>query len=519
MRLTVSDPGDTQRILLRQTWPVDLAPGAQQAYQQTLQESDWPNRPLTVEAELLVQGEVVDRLVHELHVWHPMGREHAIQIRDGSFVRDGQRWKAHGVNYMPSSGIGLWNGQYFEHWLGRGAYDPAVIDRDLRRIQQLGLNSVSVFIYRQSLEAQHLLDFLRRCQQLGLRVNLSLRPGTPMEFRWQDMRELIEHYRMAEDATIMAYDLAWEPSHFDHRHQQRYAQAWAEWLMAQYGGLDQAEAAWGVPAPRDGGQLTVPPMQQLIQDGPWRPMVVDYRRFLDELVSQKYRAARRLVRTVDDWHPVSFRMQHAGDPTHLTEQLLPYDFAGLIAAVDIWEPEAYGRIGPWERVRPGHFTAAYARLCDPGKPVVWAEAGYTVWDPQSQRADPGRLEDAAAFYRDFYRLLCESGADGVFFWWFPGGLRLNENSDFGILNPDGTDRPVTQVIRQLGPQFLAAPKPPSPDVWLQVDRAADPRGLPGVYEALAEAYWQALANGHTPGLQWQPGAEPALSTSAPSDPR
>jgi len=87
------------------------------------------------------------------------------------------------VNYMPSSGIGLANGQYFENWVGRGAYDPEVIERDLRRVKAMNLNAVSVFIHHESLGAQHLLDLLRRCEALGLHVNQSLRPGTPMAFQ------------------------------------------------------------------------------------------------------------------------------------------------------------------------------------------------------------------------------------------------------------------------------------------------------------------------------------------------
>ena len=73
-------------------------------------------------------------------------------------------------------------------------------------------------------------------------------------------------------------------------------------------------------------------------------------------------------------------MQHAGDPTHNAPGLLPYDFWGLRHAVDIWEPEAYGRIGDWERVKAGRFTADYARLCNPNLPIVWAEIGNSVWD-------------------------------------------------------------------------------------------------------------------------------------------
>ncbi|MBU6402032.1 MAG: hypothetical protein KGS61_17075, partial [Verrucomicrobia bacterium] len=419
----------------------------------------------------------------------------------------GQPWKAHGVNYMPSSGIGV-TGDYFEFWLDRGAYDPAVIERDLERIRAMGLNAVSVFVYHRELPAQHLLDFLRRCQALGLHVNQSLRPGTPLDFHWSQMKELIEFFRLAQNDTIFAYDLAWEPSHFDHAHQQHaYGADWQTWVRHRYGDLAAATRAWDTPAPIEDGRLAVPPMSELTHDGPWRKLVADYRAFLDQLLGGKYAAARRLVQSIDPHHAVSFRMQLAGDPTFNAESLLPYDFYGLAHAVDLWEPEAYGRIGDWDKVKAGEFTAAYARLCDPAKPLVWAEMGYNVWDLSRMQPDPRKLEFGQQFYRDFYRMLRESGADGVFFWWYPGGFRVNEQSDFGIINPDGTDRTITSVIRAEGPRFLAAPKPPAPNDRIAIDRDADARGLFGAYQQIERQYWQARAAGKIPGLAWAPKPE------------
>jgi len=266
-------------------------------------------------------------------------------------------------------------------------------------------------------------------------------------------------------------------------------------------------AGFALPA---GQWAALPPMAQLLADGPWRRRIADYRAFLDELLHERYAEARRLVRSVDAHHPVSFRMQLAGDPTFQSENLLPYDFWGLAGAVDLWEPEAYGRLGDWERVKAGEFTAAYARLCAPGQPLVWAEMGCSVWDSSAGGPAPAKLEFAAQFYRDFYRVLRESGADGIFFWWYPGGLRVNEQSDFGILNPDGTDRAVTRVIREEGARFLAAPKPPAPTRCWRVDRDRDARGLFGIYEAVKGDYWRARAAGENVGLTWQrvPGAKP-----------
>jgi hypothetical protein len=464
-----------------------------------------------VSASLSLGGTVIDGLRHDLGVWEPQAKPQFIEARDGGFWLRGKPWKVHGVNYMPSSGIGLANGQYFEYWLGRGAYDPAVIERDLRRIKAMNLNAVSVFVHHESLGAQHLLDLLRRCEALGLHVNQSLRPGTPMDFRWREMKELIEYFKLAQNDTVFAYDLAWEPSHGDYGQQERaYAGRWNQWVTKRYGSVPAAEKVWGMPAPRErtnSPAINVPSMQQLTRDGDWRKLVSDYRLFLDDLLREKYSAARQLVKSSDPHHAVSFRMSNAGDPLYNWDAALPYDFYGLADAVDVWEPEAYGRIGDWERVRAGDFTAAYARLCDARKPMMWAEMGYNAWDVNRMVPDPEKLAFEGRYYTDFYRMMIESGADGVFFWWYPGGFRLGENSDFGIINADGTDRPVTKVIRSEGPRFLKAPKPKEPDSWIAVDRDRDARGLFGMYEAAMVEFWKAMDEGRRPALKWarEPG--------------
>jgi hypothetical protein len=410
---------------------------------------------------------------------------------------------------MPSSGIGLDNGRHFEHWVGRGAYDPEVIERDLQRIQAMNLNAVSVFVYYESLGAQHILDFLRRCEVHGLKVNLSLRPGTPLDFRRDEVREMIETLRLAQNDTVFAYDLAWEPHHEPQLLSSNYAEPWRAWVTKHYGRTDSAQKAWMADAAHPPFKLDesqvfpAPPIDWFTNDGPWRRLIADYRKFLDEMLGEKYAEARRLVKSIDPHHAVSFRMQHAGDPTYNGKQFLAYDFVGLANAVDIWEPEAYGRIGDWEMVKPGRFTASYARLCDAAKPIVWAEIGSSVWDNLRMSPAPANLDFQARYFRDSYRMMDDSGADGVFFWWYPGGYRLNEHSDFGIIAPDGADRPVTAVIREEGAKFLAAKKTATPpDYWITVDRDRDARGLFGIYEAVKAEYWQAVSIGKTPGLKW-----------------
>ena len=117
--------------------------------------------------------------------------------RDGDFYLGDEKWYPYGVNYMPSSECGIEDGAYFEYWLDPQPYDPVVTERDLQRIRQIGFNMVSVFVYYRSIESRNLLDLPRRCEKHGLKVNLSLRPGTPLDFQWPDIGEIITRYRLA----------------------------------------------------------------------------------------------------------------------------------------------------------------------------------------------------------------------------------------------------------------------------------------------------------------------------------
>lgn len=475
--------------------------GAPVAFEQPWKPEQWPDGGYHVTATLYRGEEVLDLAQQELHCWKPKESPAFVSVQDGDFMLNGQRWRPHGVNYMPSSGIGTEWWKYFEQWMGNAAYSPKVIQRDLERCVALGCNALSIFIYRESMEAQNLLDLLRRMDALGFKANLSLRPGTPMDLPRDILRELIEYYRLAENDTVFAYDLAWEPQ-FRNTERDPFNPQWEAWIIERYGSLENAEKDWGCRVPRDAdGRVANYTPDMISGEGSWDRMIAAYRRFLDTLLYEKYSEARRYVRSLDPNHHVSFRMSMAGDPTDLNYTTILYDFAYLAGAVDILEPEAYGRIGDWEKVKPGRFTFEYGRWANPVLPVLWAEAGVHAWDMSLMRPGEEALDFQARYYADFYRMLMESGADGIFWWWYPGGFRVNENSDYGIINPDGSDRPVTRVIRDHAEAFIQGPGSKPVDTWLTFDRDHHKNGLTGIYSALEETFWNAVAEGKTPGLR------------------
>jgi hypothetical protein len=203
---------------------------------------------------------------------------------------------------------------------------------------------------------------------------------------------------------------------------------------------------------------------------------------------------------VDPNHLVSFRMTVAGDPTISHGWSIPYDFRATAPGVDIVCPEGYGRIGDWERVKPGAFTVAYARCVAPARPVLWAEFGRSVWDRTRWRPDPDLLAWTADYYDRFYRMALLAGSNGTVCWWYPGGFRVGENSDYGIVNPDGSDRAITKVIRRYAAEFARPRKPTLPRHVIPIDRDAYAGGLPAVYRAVKDEFWRAVDEGEFPAL-------------------
>ncbi|MFP4058323.1 MAG: hypothetical protein ACLF0G_15760 [Candidatus Brocadiia bacterium] len=494
-------PGGGGDAVFQRRFAARLEPGERRAWSAKWDAEGLPHAPYRVETVVEHDGRAADRLAHELNVWHPPADPSFVSARGQDLILRGKPWYVHGVNYMPSSGIAIERGPYFEYWLDPFPYDPDVVQTDLERVAALGLNTVSLFVYHRSIDSGNLLDVLRRCEALGLKVNLSLRPGTPLSFRWDEMRALIERYRLAHNDTVWAYDLAWEPQFRDHAARRVHDPAWRQWILDQYGSIEQAERDWGVACPREDGAVTNPSDEQVSRDGPWRAMVAAYRRFLDDLLAAPYARARHLVRSVDPHHLVSFRMSVAGDPTISHGHTIPYDFRATALGVDLVCPEGYGRTGSWERVRPGAFTVAYARCVAPRRPVMWAEFGRSIWDRRRGRPDPELAEWTGRFYEDFYRMALLAESSGTVCWWYPGGYRVGERSDYGIVNPDGSDRPAARVLRRYAARF-AEPRPRSrPGPRIPIDRDAHPGGLPGIYEAVKGDFWRAAQAGRFPALR------------------
>ena len=415
-----------------------------------------------------------------------------VTVSGGRFMLDGAPWFANGINFWPRYVAGMEPPEYYSHWLNPSDYIPELVDQDLAILQTLGVNVVSIQFERED-EVPQLRDFLTRCGRYGIKANIFLRGAHPLHPEATDdmsQRPFLDLMRAANlrgNPHVFAYDLAWEPRMGVYNERKQYDTSFKEWIEEQYGSVTRAETVWGIPANRDDNSLTCPTDEQLREDGPHRIMVAAYRRFADDLISRRYGEIVRLARAIDDTHLFGARTGYGGTGTKGVVRVMPFQLTSGAAHLDFLSPEGYG-YGP-KNISDAAFVTAYARWAGNGKPVFWAEFGYTVLNGGAEA-----LETQANLYGAFAEMVVRSDADGWAGWWYPGGLRVDERSDYGIVAPDGVSRPSTAHLQALAGRSggLRAYVPPANALRVQRDQFPD--GLSGAIEEnskdFAESYRQ-----------------------------
>lgn len=479
------------------------------------------SRSYVVTTEVIRGGKVIDVIAHEMGVLstEKVPRDAFVTTRDGDFWLEGRKWYPVGVNYWPRYAIALEQEDYTFHWLSPGFYNPEEVERDLRQLESMGANFVAIRAHHQN-DRRTVLDFLRRCHSHGIRAFLFLQSHVitddphyfqglmmPHHFQEEAVAEFIRVTRLAENPTLMGWDLIWEPAGWlfggkynsfgwteTVPYRQRWDADWARWIDERYGNLANAEADWGVPAPRLDGRVTSPADLQFKEDGPSRVMVAAYRRFMDNLMSRKWNDATRTLRRLDPNHLVSFRQGN----------LPPWDFT-LTATpkhVDFFAMEGYGFKPDTKGINPARFINHYIQFMTKGKPHIWVEYGADAWDREAMQPGEKEIAYQGECHELINRVAFETGANGVAPWWLAGGYRISERSDFGILNPDGTLRPSGASLQHYAAKFKTPRGQPNPDTWFTMDRDAHSGShWRIIYNEGAEACGAADAQGRQLGIR------------------
>ncbi|MGI6352500.1 MAG: hypothetical protein ACOX6M_12515 [Armatimonadota bacterium] len=455
----------------------------------------------TVRTSLALRGRPVDIITQRVSV-HPSAAESDPRIElseDGTqFELDGERFMVHGINYWPLYASGADPEWYWSHWLSSNQYDPDAVERDLALMERLGVNVVSIQYQNEDM-SRPLVDFLARCRRHGVYANVYLPNTHPLGFSPAHARALLTLPRLARNPAVFAYDLAWEPNLGREGARAGHDPAWRQWIEDNYGSIEVLERAMGGPLPRDAeGAVTGPSDALLMETDPddsERVFVAAYRHFADDLISSGYGRVAAFIRDeLGDGALLGVRTGYGGTGQPWIVPAMAFDLLSGAAHLDCTQPEGYGIDGEWINYRYGGFTTQYGRWAGNGKPVWWAEYGRSVYSGEAEPTEE-MVELQRRLYENTFRMVLESRADGTAGWWWPGGYRVGERSDYGVINPDGTPRPAALEMMRFALDIAALEPPPQPTVRIVFDRDLYPMGYAGVWLAHREEYADAIARG------------------------
>ena len=392
-----------------------------------------------------------------------------------------------GVNYWPHNATGYAPGEFHRHWLDPAFFDPVQVVRDLDRLREAGVNALSIQ-YLHEEEAPQLRYVIEEARQHRMWVHLFVSHLQPLDQDLAAAERLIRAADLANLPRVFAIDTAWEPHLGLYEDRRRFDAAWTAWIEEQYGSAAHAESVIGRPLWRRDDQLTGPPDEEVTKDGDHRAAVAVYRRFVDDYMGRRYGEVERFLRGLGLRQLLSARTGYGGTGSVWSEPYFPIDPATGATHFDFISPEAWGLGDDEWAVHEASFLVAYCRGAAGGKPVAWLEVGSSV----GARPTPMDLRKQAAAYKRLFDLVVRSRSSAVFAWWYPGGLRVDENSDYGIVNPDGTWRPVVDDFSDLTYKLRQSNKTAPPWRGREVDRDAHARGLSGLWDQWRDTYREEL---------------------------
>lgn len=238
-----------------------------------------------------------------------------------------------------------------------------------------------------------------------------------------------------------------------------------------------AQGTVPLPAPVLG-----PTDSQLASSGPWDALVQAYRHAIDAEVSRRYAKVVRAIKAVAPDQLVSCRQGYGGNGSVADVPKYPLALPSTGAHFDFLSVEGYVLRTLDSSFVRSHAAAldAYARwAAGETKPMIWAESGY--YNPAN--VNPQELAAAGQWYDIFLSALTEAQSDGTGAWWWPGGPRLDEGTDFGLLNHDRSERPCATAFRKWDPLFQG-PRPAKTDQVIAFDPIQGTMGDTSVLQAL-----------------------------------
>ncbi|MHB1457560.1 MAG: hypothetical protein ACYC0V_11665, partial [Armatimonadota bacterium] len=466
-----------------------------------------PSGIYTVKTSLIVNGKQIDENSHEFQVieYGKLTGKNTVTLDGPDFMLNGKKWYPLGMNYWPKYSIGQEPMEYWLHWLSPEQYDPAMIEEELTLAENLKMNMLSIQ-YGNINQARPFMDFLARAERHGIKVHAFMPGLHPLGPDPKTANPMIESAHLDESPAFFAYDLGWEVNVGPYSARQPYDARWQKWVIDEYGSIESAEKDWKYKSERAKGLLTGPQDKQLMNDGDWRIYVAAYRHFWDDVISHGYQKVRKNIRAIDKIHLMGARSGYGGTGAIWVADKLTFDLLSGTKHIDFVSPEAYNIGGDRKGFLAGGFHAAYGRYFSGNKPIYWAEYGSPLFfnlEPSNFKNEytADQYEKERAYYEGVIRMTIDTSANGSAGWWWPGGLRVDEKSDFGIINPDGTPRPAALEFKKLADEFYKPRTVQSPNEFIEIDRDKYVTGYAGIFTEKSKEYVDLWEKGKVPGVK------------------
>lgn len=469
-----------------------------------------------VKTRLIRDAKVVDEIDYPFRMikFGAVDEKQIVKTKGNDFYLDGKKWYPIGINYWPRSSNGCEDGEDSLFWLSPERYDPALVEEDLAIIEKLKMNVVSLTYYNEA-QSHPLMDFLERAKKHNIKVHIWLPGLHPLSHDFDLANKMIASAHLPESTAFFSYDLGWEvhTGYYDSR--KKLDKDWQKWVVDRYGSIDSAIKDWGFKPETVDGVLTGPKDDQLSNDGEWRVFVAAYRRFKDDFISMNYRLVRDDIKSLDKYHLMGSRSGWAGLGAMWAVPAFPFDIFSGAKHLDYMSPEGYAVYGDRNKFLEGGFDNAYCSYSSAGKPICWVEygAGAVGINPfEFKDYTPEMLEDQRTYYQNMMRMTFETFANGSMGWWFPGGVRLGENSDLGLVRADGTIRPAAYEMTKAVEWFHRDTDIPKPDAYITLDRDKYITGYAGVRADNVQKYVDDFLAGKIPGICTEGSGTTSITT-------
>ncbi|MBP6964491.1 MAG: hypothetical protein KBC96_08800 [Armatimonadetes bacterium] len=453
------------------------------------------------EVSMLRDGKLIDSIRQPFSIVEskPADRSELVTIEGDQFIYKGKPWFSLGINYRPVYVASMEEGMFWTHWCHPTQYDAEIVEMELDLMNEIGLNTVALILTESPDVAPGFVDFMERAHRHGLKCHVFVPGLYPTNLSPESALKAIRQTRLWERPAMFAYDVAWEVRVGNEEKRQVHDPIWKRWIEDRYGSVENAEKDWGFPLRRgDNGNVHGPTNQQISENGPWNRMVAAYRRFWDDELSRRYMDIRKVVESVDPYHPISARSGFGGTGTMAgyALPLMPVDLLSGAKHFDYISPEGYNFSGDRRSFREGGFTTLYGKFVSGGKPIYWAELGYTA----DLHPGPEKLEEQRDYYKKIYETFYETRSAGSAAWWWPGYL-IWEGSDYSIINPDFTMRPSAHEFTKMAERASTPYPQRKPDYWIEIDRDLYAVGYAGMLSDKRAEYGKAVSDGKTVGLR------------------